>query len=419
MSDTVFVPSSPVAVPRRIEHGTLLALAFVLPLFEAPKNILWVVFVAIWLLNRWQTRDFGGRWDYWDTLIALWLGSGFAVAAFAGIRGDEWNAAVDIVRYAAVLWMLKRSRYADPIWLALIAAILAGTIVGLVWGYYDVFTAGEFRWLTLNSVGHVNHSSIYLAIVLGLSVAATRAWWREAGALWRAANLALLAFLVVALFWMQSRAAVGAAFIMAFVILSAYAVRRRRGLGLVALTAAGAIAATLLLSPQVVQKNRTFMEKSYVLNGRDDIWRVGLAAWREFPLFGVGMGNFGRIDYKQLESWSARRGKAFDKQSFALHAHGHSLYINTLAERGLAGLSVLLAVLVAWALALIRRIPDPSAPPLVWTFWGSAAGGWIITVVVGAMNTTLHHEHALLCMLLLGGWLSVARHAAPNVTARA
>jgi hypothetical protein len=40
---------------------------------------------------------------------------------------------------------------------------------------------------------------------------------------------------------------------------------------------------------------------------------------------------------------------------------------------------------------------------------GRAAGAWIITIVVGALNTTLRHEQALFCMLLLGGWLSLSR----------
>ena len=408
MNDTALASPHPAAAIRHIERAALVAFAFVLPLFEAPKNLLWVVFVAIWLLNRWRTRDFGGPWDHWDTLIALWIGSGFAVAAFAGIRGDEWHAAADILRYATVLWALKRSRYAERTWVALLGAILAGTVVGLAWSYYGVLVTKEHDLLTLNSVGHVNHSSIYLAIAVGVALAAMRAWWQEFSVLRRMADLALLAFLVVALFWMQSRAAVGAAFVVAFAILSAYAARRRKGLGLVALAAAVAVAATLLVSPQVVEKNRVFMQKSYVLNGRDEIWRVGLRAWREFPLFGVGMGNFGRVDYKQLESWSAKRGEAFERQSFLPAAHGHSLYVTTLAERGLVGLGVLLAVLAAWAFALVHRIPDAKAPPLVWAFWGSAASGWIITVAVGALNTTLHHEEALLCMLLLGGWLSLS-----------
>jgi O-antigen ligase len=190
--------------------------------------------------------------------------------------------------------------------------------------------------------------------------------------------------------------------------------RRRENLIPVAVAAVAVVGAVLFISPEVIRKNTAFMEKSYFLNGRDDIWRVGLAAWREFPLFGVGMDNFGRIDYARLESWSARRGEVFEKQALLTAPHGHSLYVNTLAERGLFGLGVLTAVLAAWAVTLFRRLPEAQAPPLVWTYWGSATAAWIITVVAGTLNTTLHHEQALLCALLLGGWLSSTSGISPS-----
>src|SRR6266849_5077684 len=139
-----------VPVLERIERGTLIALAFVLPLFEFPKNVLCLIFVAIWLFNRWRAHDFGGRWDHWDTLIVLWIASGYAAAAFAGIRGDELHAAADIVRYASVLWLLKRSRYPDRTWIALLVSIVAGTAAGLVWGYYGVLVTEEHQSLGLH-----------------------------------------------------------------------------------------------------------------------------------------------------------------------------------------------------------------------------------------------------------------------------
>src|SRR5918996_1173645 len=96
---------------RGIEVGALVALAFFLPLYEAPKSIAWLVYVVAWIANRARRRDFGGPWDLWDTLIAVWIASGFLAAAFAGLAGGEWRATVDLVRYAGVLWMLKRSSY--------------------------------------------------------------------------------------------------------------------------------------------------------------------------------------------------------------------------------------------------------------------------------------------------------------------
>src|SRR5262249_20672342 len=116
--------STPIPISLRIEQGMLLALAFVLPLFEAPKNILCVALVLLCAAHRVRTRAFGCPWARWDTLIAAWISSGFVVAAFAGIHGDEWRAAGDIARYGSVLWILRRSSYPDSTWSALLAAIL-------------------------------------------------------------------------------------------------------------------------------------------------------------------------------------------------------------------------------------------------------------------------------------------------------
>jgi O-antigen ligase len=396
-------------VSLRIERDLLIALAFVLPLFEAPKNILCVALLAVYLVNRLRARDFGGRWDRWDSLIAVWIASGFVVAAFAGLHGEEWRAASDIVRYGGILWLLKRSRYPDATWFAVIVAIVSGTVVALAWSYWVMLSSSEYHALNLNSVGHVNQSSNYLAIVCGAALMTARVRWRESSPLWRAAYSAILALLVVSVFWMQSRTSVGAAFLMAFALLSVYAARGGQSLARVALVAVIAVGAVLVVSPQVIQKNTRFLEKNYWLNGREEIWRTGLAAWREFPVFGVGMDNFGRVDPKRLQSWSAARGETFDDRAYLTGPHGHSLFVNTLAERGLFGLGVLLAVLGAWAAALVRRLPEATAPPIAWTYWGGAAGAWIITVVSGTLNTTLHHEQALLCALLMGGWLSLSR----------
>jgi len=409
-AESAQAPVAHTPISARIERDLLIALTFVLPLFEAPKNILWVALLAVWLANRARAHTFGGRWDHWDTLIAAWIASGFVVAAFAGIRDDEWHSAADIVRYGSVLWVLKRSRYPDTTWFALIAAIVCGTLIALAWGYYTTLNANAHPDLNLNSVGHVNHSANYLAIVCGVALMAARVRWQRMSLLWRAGCCALLAFLVVSVFWMQSRATVGATFAMALVLLSAYAVRRGQSLLPIALSAVLAVGAVLVLSPQVVQKNTKFAERSYWLNGRDEIWRVGVAAWREFPAFGVGMGNFNRIDTQRLQSWSERRGEAFDRQAYLPAAHGHSLFVNALAERGLVGLGILLAVLAAWAAALVRRFPDADAPPLVWIYWGGAAAACMITIGAGLLNTTLHHEQALLSVLLLGGWLSISRN---------
>jgi hypothetical protein len=70
------------------------------------------------------------------------------------------------------------------------------------------------------------------------------------------------------------------------------------------------------------------------------------------------------------------------------------------------GFAALAAMLLAALVALVRRRPRPGDPDLAWLLWGGAASAWFVTAGVGAVNTTLHHEHGLLSALLFGLWLS-------------
>src|SRR5216684_7641886 len=116
---------------RRVEIGLLLALCIVLPLYEAPKNLAWAAYVVVWLANRARARDFGGPWDLWDTLIVAWMVSGLVVAPFAGLHGGEWRAALDVLRNAAVLWTVKRSRLNEAETRAVLGSLVASVLIGL------------------------------------------------------------------------------------------------------------------------------------------------------------------------------------------------------------------------------------------------------------------------------------------------
>jgi O-antigen ligase len=393
----------------RLEFAALIGLAAVLPLLEGPKNLFWALYVLAWLANRARARDFGGPWDRWDSVIVGWIGAAFAAVAFAGL-GSEWRDTVDVVRYASVLWLMKRSRYSDRVLIALLVALAVGTLAALAVGYYRILLTENYRFLGLKSVGHVNHSAIYLAIAFGATLMATRAWWRSTTAPWRIGALVTTLIFTISLFVMQSRAAVGAALVVAVVLLLAYTVRHRRGMRRLALAAAILTGLGLAAKPEVVEKNYLQIERSGTLLAfREAIWQAGLLAWRDHPIFGVGVHSWGEIDEQVLEESALRRGEPLDLDGLMFSSHGHSLYLNTLVEQGVVGLAAVLAVLVLWAVELARRIPGSTAPPLEWSYWGGAAAAWMIAVIVGVVNTTLHHEHALISMLLLGAWLSYAR----------
>ena len=367
---------------RRIEIGFLLALCIFLPLYEAPKTLAWAGYVVAWLTNRALARDFGGRLDVWDTLIALWLVSGFVIAPFAGLHGGEWRAPLDIVRNATVLWMVKRSRLTEREARGVIAALIISVLIGLAMGFAQLWR-GETGRLELNSVGHVNHTAVYLAIVLGVCVS----WLYSGGGRFLGGVASLV--VLVALFVAASRAGVLAGLLTLLALAAAWWPRSRLPAVVVAAVLVGAAAAALLGSLEVLHKNAQIIQQV-----GDEAWRLALSVWQRYPWFGVGMDNF------QLVTGQS------DIQLYRdLLPHAHNLYLNTLAERGLVGAAPPFVLLCAWGWRLARLRPQRSAIEHHWLLWGAAAGAWIVTVVVGMVNTTLHHEHGLLAVLLLGLWL--------------
>src|SRR6185436_9578362 len=110
--------------------------------------------------------------------------------------------------------------------------LVIGTLAALLRGYYELLFVPradqQRRYLGLNSVGHVNHSAIYLAIAFGATLAWVRGAWRTDGVGRRMLGLALCAALALSLIVMESRATVAAALIVAFVLVGAHALRSGR-----------------------------------------------------------------------------------------------------------------------------------------------------------------------------------------------
>jgi O-antigen ligase len=398
----------------RLEHWALVGLAATLPLYEFPKGVFHLLYVFLWLGTRIRERDFGGPWDRWDTLIALWVASGYASIVFAGIAPYEWREGNDLARYASVLWCLKRSRYSEPVLRAVFYALAGGTLVTLLWGYYEIIKPlRHHNELRLWSVGHVNHSAIYLAIVFGATLAATRAFWPHSRGAARAGWLGLTAFFGASLFVMQSRGALAAAFVTALFVLGAFSIRYKAKLRVLALGALVVVIAVLAARPDVLDKVEERLHEGQLLAHRDSIWRTGVAAFRANPVFGVGIEHYGRIRPEHVRRWETESGRPFQSERFLFSPHAHSLYVNALAERGSLGFAALLAVLVGWAVAVLRHVPAADADATRWIWWGGATSAWLVTALVGFVNTTLHHEHALLATILLGGWLCLARAQRP------
>jgi O-antigen ligase len=401
-----------------LEFALLLGFAFALPMFEGVKNILWGLYAAAWYFNRlrhgvsWEAL--GGRWDRIDTVLAIWLAGAFAGASQAGMHHDEWRACGDTLRMTSMLWFLKRSRYGDAQWLFLHFSLQFSVTVATIWALAALAWPHRYQGIQLNSVGHVNQSVIYIVICFGTLLGGVSAFWRAMPAWQRAFAIAEIVILLAALFAAGSRSAAMTTMLGAVAFGLLWLRRSPRPIIWIAIGIAAFGALIAGFDTDMRRKQEFATESAYpLLNERYPIWQQALATWRAFPAFGIGGDNFGRVDAAQVKRWDETRGESYDATNFVASSHAHNLYLNTLAERGLFGLALLALLFGAWTWSLVTSIPGAAATPLYWLTWSGAAAALVPTLPTGLFHTTLHDEHGLLALILLGIWLGYRRaHAA-------
>jgi O-antigen ligase len=279
-----------------------------------------------------------------------------------------------------------------------LAVILGAVAASCAVAYWQLATFDRARWENapafgewfrpFGSLGHANllgamgAGALAAAVGLAASRAQSRAWWL-AGALLFGATTALT----------LSRAAWVAAVVgsLAALILGgavrANAPRRRMRLAVVAL-GLGAAALGLVLLARIGPLRARALELLALGSGsgrsRLEIWRTALAMWSAHPWLGSGPDTF-RLLFDRHQTagyWSWEWG------SNAFHAH--SVYLHTLATRGIAGVLAAAAVVGAAALALrdaSRR--EAAGRPLVPALAGllvalGVAGGTGAVGVAGA-----------------------------------
>jgi O-antigen ligase len=393
-----------------LEFVFLSLLILFLPSLEGPKNLFWGLFIITSLIRQYSESNLF-KWRFWDYVFLAWISSGVLVAIFAGLPGyGEWSGANDLFRYASIAWLVYRNNYSERHIKILLITIVASALVALPWSYWTHFISGTKKYLELKSVGHVNHSSIYLAIIFGLTLSGLLSTKNEL-------KKSLKVFLAVSSFVFlvtvviaASRASLGAITAL-ILILPLFYYKSNPKLSLIVIVASliGLISASAI-KPTVILRLVDIFISDNPLSYRDIIWKAGLEGWQQFPVFGVGINNYKQINESVLQQWHNIAGTNFDVSLYAFVGHGHSLYMTGLAERGLVGLGTLLMVLLIWIFMLIKLRPKTHhSSSYLWS-WGAALSAWLVTTGVGLVNTTLHHEHGILACLCLGLWLNSTKN---------
>lgn len=391
---------------------SLLIMILALPVLEAPKTIFLIAFLALFLLSHRSLFSFKNL-SFGDYLLIAWMLIGFIVAGFVEIQHKEWSGARNAMLIPLFIFCLKNSQFDNKkITLFLIAAILSTLLASAV-GLWKLYNHQKV-FLELSSVGHVNHSSVYLCITYAIALAFCLTQIQSNRWLVKLLLISLVIIFSSLVIISNSR---GSALAMGIITLSYGLIWTKKSKKPLLIILSAAVLATgglYLNKAPIVEKTlkQTASNSSFnSLSERAKVWNGALLAWRHNPVFGLGIKNFNRATPARQEAWLAEEGKTYTNKTYLSSSHAHNLYFNILAEQGIVGFSVIFLNLFYIGYLLYRHAPEPEDPSTYWMLWLSAAGVLQVVLINGMFNTTLHHEHGLLSALIIGLWWSRIKQA--------
>lgn len=384
----------------------LILLILSLPSQETPKLIFWGFFVATSLIIlAVNSRLLKREWDAFDSLIIFWMFSGFIVALFSGIEHKEWGGSTDLIIFTSILLILKKLKFQYNQINILYYTILLSSLIASLLAIWKKLIINDKEFIEFHSVGHVNHTAIYLSLSLVVVIAMLYSKWNTASPLRRTFLLGIYSALAITLVLTDSRAAIIAIFLFILVCASMFRKHILLSIAMLSLLVTFSAGNYLLDGGGAINKQLDQVERGIFFQARIKIWRSAILMWKQYPAFGVGIKNYDQITLDELLHWCAEKSGSCQPDAYLPYAHGHSLYINTLAERGLFGLLVVLVNIFALSYLVYQYRPGPLAGDDYKMIWLGAFGAIFINLVIGLFNTTLHHENALLSVILIGLYL--------------
>lgn len=389
-----------------------------LPSLEAPKNIFLAGFILIALWNQFQISK-KPSWSTWDWIFLLFITSSLLSAIFSGIHnGDEWDGFRTILFITSFGWVMSRANYQKNQILSLFLMSICSAFLALIFAWYELNISHARSLLELHSVGHVNHSAIYLTTIIGastgmfLSLKSYNLKHFKCTALFIITMLFLIAIAIQA-----SRIAAAVSFltiaILITTILNTNKIKIYAFLSLITF-----VCFLFLINSNIFtrimtvfrddmknewSKNYTLPQK--LLGERTRVWRVALEASQFNPLLGIGNKNWSKLTPQMIQNHVEAKGKIFNSKNYFLSKHSHSLYLTAWVERGLLGLSAVLIMMIFWLRELISDYKHIKKSRELIYLWSGALSAWMSIFLNGIFNISFQHENALLALFFLSLYL--------------
>jgi len=385
-----------------------LFLAF-LPSLEAPKNIFLAGYLIVALYRQSQTPS--SKWSIWDWVFLSLIVSSFLSALFPFVAGGyEWRGFKGMLFWVLFGWTLYRSDYNESEKKYLFIFAILMTIPPLIWGLTEFLVLHTKEALQLHSVGHVNHSAIYLCMMIGAVLSILISQLQPAKKKYVFITSLLFIFLISSVIISQSRGAFGIVFLLTFalILLSKLSIKIKAiSLSLVTIFL---LTITFIMPVPTIEKQIANQNSHNVLGSRDKLWRAAFEVARLNPLLGIGGGNWDHIKIDQIKSSVESRGEVFNNDTFTFKFHHpHNIYLSNLVDRGILGLIIFLSFMFIWLITLINSYKKFNQDSKAMLFIMGSFSAWSTIFGIGFVNTTFHHENALLALFFLGLHLSYLR----------
>jgi O-antigen ligase len=376
------------------------AMLVFLPGLEALKNIFAFLFILVWILYSKTENNWGGKWRTIDSIFLVWILADIIISVNAVITHQLPGGGVtDIIRFVLLAWVISRMRFSHEAFSKLAMIALIGTLLTLAFSYYSA--EGELK--ELHSVGHINHTAIFLVIAYSISVSMLLFDFKNRNLIQKIFLFMASIILFSSTVDTDSRAAFGALIIVTL-INSIYFLFRLNKFS-VSIGFFGVMCCVGFLFMQNPPDALKRIQNEGIFNQetseRTRINNFSFYAFKSSPLLGIGFGNYhllANIKNQEIKNFIIEDKGAYDDNLFYTASHAHNVYYSYLVSGGILIFSIFLWFWCYIFWIVFKLMPSKENEWLV----ACSISVVMINLLIGLVNTTLHHEHAILSMFIIG-----------------
>ena len=361
----------------------LYILAFFLPLSEAAKQISIVFLLLSGFIYIFKYKKGFKQKDY-----ILYFGIGYILASsvsilFAFDKIEAFHGMLDVFKIISIFLIIREMKFEKKVIINFALILFFSFLITYIWAEYDLIKGITLR-LKLNSIGHFNHTAIYIGIIsiISLALFTAKESFTKNYRFIKIFSAVIFLISLYAIFVAASRAIMFSIPFIALMILYNSGSLGKKDLLIVVLSAL-VIVVAIYFNHYTLQKIYEGMNHSYRLQ----LWQASIDAWLHHNIFfGIGNGNSHFIDPRVY----------VPNTPFRQITHSHNTFITILLEKGIFGLISYSLFILFVLISLIKEFKKDKQNYITVI----ALAVYLLNILVSAVNTTFHDENGLLTGIL-------------------